>query len=102
MPAAYLTFWVLNATADDWESLEQIQPVVNEYWQPTASIAIAEEMMRIWHIGWFEVRPREPTGVAALLAEPLEFWFRMTETGRAEWQALAKTLGISSAHRPQA
>lgn len=92
MAAGNLAFWVMDATADDWESLEQIHPAVNKWWQPTEPSAVAEEMIRLLFAGLLEVMPRVPDNLSAVLAEPLEFWFRMTPAGRAQWEEQGKTI----------
>jgi hypothetical protein len=78
----------MNATADDWESLEQIHPHVNHYWRVVEASTVAEEIIRLLAVGMFEVMPKAPPNAEAILAEPVEYWFRMTPAGRAEWHKL--------------
>jgi hypothetical protein len=47
MPLGSLTFWIMDATADDWESLDQIQSVVDKWWEPTPRLVVAEEIVRL-------------------------------------------------------
>ena len=102
MPATSLTLEVLNATADDWDSLEQIHPQVNQYWRVVEASVVAEEMIRLLAAGMFEVMPKTPLNPEAILADPIEYWVRMTPAGRAEWQNLAKDFGIEAAEGLQA
>jgi hypothetical protein len=102
MPATSLAFEVMNATADDWESLEQIHPQVNEYRGMVEASVVAEEMMRLLSIGLFEVMPKAPSTVEAILAEPTEYWFRMTPAGRSKWQKQAEEFGFEMGEGPQA
>jgi hypothetical protein len=102
MPAGTLAFWVMDATADDWESLEQIHPHVNQWWQQTEASVVVVEMMRLLGAGLFEVMPATPENAAAVLAEPIQYWFRMTPVGRAQWKEQAKTVDIDSVDRPPA
>jgi len=85
MPVAPLTFEILNSTADDWESLEQIHAQVVRFWARVPPRRVAEEIMRLIRSGHFECRPAAPSDIDALLAEPAEYWFRMTDRGRARW-----------------
>ena len=76
---------LLNATADDWESLEQIHGHVVRFSTAVAPRRVAEEIIRLIRSGHFECQPAAPSDVDAILAEPAEYWFRMTESGRAWW-----------------
>jgi hypothetical protein len=87
MPGASLMFEVLNATADDWESLEQIHGDVVRFDASMTPRLVAEEIIRLVRSGHFECQPKAPSDVDAVLAEPLEYWFRMTDIGRAWWES---------------
>ncbi len=95
-----LTFNVLNATADDWESLAQIHSQVNQYWQVVEASVCAGEMFRLVSEGLFEVMPRPPLDIGSILAERLKYWFRMTPAGREEWQRLATPKYKPHANQP--
>jgi len=92
----------MNATTDDWESLEQIHPQVNQYWRVVDASVVAEEMIRLLATGMFEVMPKAPPNAESILAEPITYWFRMTRSGRTEWQKLAKDFGFETTEAPQA
>lgn len=99
MPLGPLTFWIMDATADDWESLDQIQAVVDEWWEPTPRLAVAEEIVRLVRIGLFEEVPHQDRGddelsAAAVVADPTHFWFGMTAEGRKQWEQQASTIEL--------
>ena len=81
----------MDATAGDWESLDQIQPVVDRWWVPTPRPAVAEEIVRLVRAGLFEEMPHRDRGdeelsAAAIVADPMRFWFGMTARGRKQWE----------------
>jgi len=86
-----LTYHVMNATADDWESLEQILPQVREFHGPIEPFAVAEAIARLVRDGLMEEMRHSVIDPAAVVAEPIEFWFRMTPRGRAAWDTQAVT-----------
>jgi hypothetical protein len=99
MPLGTLTFWILDAMADDWESLDQIQPVVDRWFQPTPRLVVAEELVRLVKLGQLEEMPHRDRGddelsAASVIADPTRFWFRMTSQGRKQWDQEAKTIEL--------
>ena len=84
-----LTWHVMDATADDWESLEQILPHVRKYHGPADPVAIAEAVARLVHDGMMEEMRQPVIDPAAVVVDPIEFWFRMTPRGRAVWDSEA-------------
>jgi hypothetical protein len=89
----------MDATADDWESLDQIQPAVDRSWQPTPRGIVAKEIVRLLQIGLFEEMPHQDRGdieatAEAIVADPMRFWFRMTPRGRARWEQEGKTIQL--------
>ncbi len=72
---------VLNATADDWESVEQLHAAVVRSLAPVNRKAVAGVAERLVAAGLFEQRPTD--------APPAEAWFRMTAAGRASWEQAA-------------
>jgi hypothetical protein len=87
MPDTSLMFEVLDATADDWESLEQIHGSVVRLHAPVTPRLVAEEIIRLVKSGHFKSQPAAPADVYSLLTEPFEYWFGMTERGRAWWES---------------
>lgn len=99
MPLGSLTFWIMDATADDWESLDQIQPVVDKWWEPTSRLIVAEEIVKLVRSGLFEEMPHPDRGkgelsAKAIAAEPMRFWFGMTAQGRKQWEQEASTIEL--------
>jgi hypothetical protein len=77
----------MDATADDWESLEQILPHVREFHGPIEGTAVAELIARLVGEGLMEEMQHPVIDPAQVVAEPIEFWFRMTSLGRATWDS---------------
>lgn len=99
MPLGSLTFWIMDATADDWESLDQIQLVVDRWWKPTPGQVVAAVIVSLVQSGLFEERPHQDRGDAelsasAIVADPMRFWFRMTTRGRRHWEQEASTIDL--------
>jgi len=86
MPDA-LTWYVMDATADDWESLEQILPHVNRFCDPADAGMIAKTVARLVSEGLMEEMQHSPVDIEAVLQDPIEYWFRMTKRGREIWEA---------------
>jgi hypothetical protein len=82
-----LSWEVLNATADDWESLEQIHQMVNRFFTPVDLQVITEAVDRLIADGLLE---RMLDG-----AKSADGWFRMTDNGRVVWEASADTYAVS-------
>ena len=84
-----LSFEVMNATADDWESLEQIMSAVEKYAGDTGRLAVARLIFDLVSEGLFEVGQNKSVTPELIVKDPLEYWFRMTTQGRALWDAEA-------------
>ncbi len=85
--------------ADDWESLDQIQPVVDRWWQPTPRLVVAEEIVRLVQSGLLEEMPHRDRGddelsAGSVVADPMRFWFGMTSQGRKQWEQEAATIEL--------
>jgi hypothetical protein len=77
----------MDATADDWESLEQILPHVREAHGPVEAIAVAEVIARLMVGGLMEEMQHASVRPRAVVSEPIGYWFRMTPRGRVLWDA---------------
>jgi len=82
-----LTWHVMDATADDWESLEQILPYVRETQGPAEAVAVAEAIARLMVEGLLEEMQHASVSPHAVVSNSIEYWFRMTPRGRAIWDA---------------
>jgi hypothetical protein len=91
MSQGSLRFWIMDAMADDWESLDQIAPVVDKWWQPTPRHVVAEQVVSMVEQGVLEEMPHDDRGddrltPEAIVADPMRFWFGMTKRGRILWE----------------
>jgi len=84
-----LSFELMNATADDWESLEQIMPQVERYAGIADRSQIARLIVDLLAEGLFEVMRYEGVTPEMIIQDPIEYWFRMTPAGRALWSSEA-------------
>ena len=78
-----LTFFVLNAMADDWESIVQIEPHVKEYQGPATREQIFEAIRGLHAGGFLRAMDENGYGIEGYPVEPDTAWFSMTDTGRA-------------------
>jgi len=83
------SFWLMNATADDWESLEQIMPDVKEFAGVTDSLLVARLIVELIADGLLEEMKHTPVTPQMIVQTPIEFWFAMTPAGRALWDSEA-------------
>jgi hypothetical protein len=82
-----LTWHVMDALADDWESIEQIRPHVHRYAEPASDEAIIQILRRLHEIGLVTIMDAEGYGVGSFPAQASDCWFSMTERGRLLWDA---------------
>jgi hypothetical protein len=80
-----LAWHVMDATADDWESLEQILPHVRETHGPAEAVVVAESIVRLMVEGLMEEMRHATVSPQAIVCNPIDYWFRMTPRGRAIW-----------------
>lgn len=86
-----VSWHVLGATADDWESIDQIEPHVREYCEGVSDRAeIAARIIELTRIQVLEEMPhkhleRPAESAEDILRQPNEHWFRMTPIGRMLW-----------------
>jgi hypothetical protein len=93
-----LAWEIMNATADDWESLDQIAPGVDRYRGPVERLAVARTLASLVDRGLMEVACPNGDGdishvdgphiePEAVIIAPAEYWFRMSRRGREVWAA---------------
>jgi len=82
-----LTWRVMNATADDWESLEQILLHVQQFHGIVDPSEVAEVVVRLVRDGLMEEMRHSSVGAQAVVDDPIEYWFRMTPLGRSLWDS---------------
>jgi hypothetical protein len=84
------SFFLMNATADDWESLEQIMPQVKEFAGVTDSLLVSRLIVELIADGLLEEMKHTPVTPQMIVERPIEFWFTMTPAGRALWDSEAR------------
>jgi hypothetical protein len=77
---------VLDATADDWESLAQIVPHVNAWHGKTEPDAIARVIAELVSSGLLEEAEGRTVIASQLVEHPSRLWFSMTKSGRELWE----------------
>jgi hypothetical protein len=82
-----LTWHVLDALADDWESVEWIRPHIQEYVGVVSDEQILAVLRHLHSEKLVEVMkvPNQPDNV--LEVDPAACWFGMTEAGRKLWDS---------------
>lgn len=80
-----LTWHVMDALADDWESIEQIRPCVLQFVGATPDEEIFRTL-RMLHDSQY-IRLMNDSGNAddCFPDDPSHYWFSMTDAGRAIW-----------------
>jgi|ERR1700722_2695210 len=79
------SFWLMNATADDWESLDQILPQVKRHAGVGDCSQVARLIVDLVAEGLLEEMRHTPVTPQMIIQTPIEFWFAMTPAGRALW-----------------
>jgi hypothetical protein len=77
-----LTFYVLNAMADDWESIVQIEPQVIEFFGDGGRDAIVNVLRHLHDAGYLRAMDENGYGINGFPADPARAWFSMTDSGR--------------------
>ncbi len=78
-----LTFYTLNAMADDWESIVQIESQVTQFHGPVARDAIFDVLRRLYDAGHLRAMDENGHGTDGYPTSPKAAWFSMTDSGRA-------------------
>ena len=82
-----LGFYVMNATADDWESLEQIMSQTTEFARVTDRSQVAHQIVELLREGLLQEMKKTPVTLEMIVQTPAEYWFGMTARGRTVWQS---------------
>jgi hypothetical protein len=80
-----LTWYVMDATADDWESIAQVIPDVEDFLGPQDPAEIRRIILRLFEEGLFEMMPLEGLTMESLQTDFDRCWFSMTTEGRRLW-----------------
>jgi hypothetical protein len=78
---------ILDAMADDWESVEQIEPFINEYVGLVSRDEIIKAIEDLYNKGLIEIMDNEKFSRLDILKDPSKYWFGMTDAGRKLWNS---------------
>lgn len=88
-----ISWHVLDATADDWESLTQIADHVLRFCPSVDCETVAQTIVLHQSAGMFrEMNDFRPTPVQ-IVSNPIDYWFEMTELGRRAWKQSSSIFG---------
>ncbi len=76
---------VMDATADDWESVEQIIPDVERWLGPQDRQEIEIVIQVLLEKGLFEIMPLASPSTRGTPSDIRPLWFGMTTEGRRLW-----------------
>ena len=83
-----LTWHVMDAMAEDWESIAQIRPHVLQYCGGVTSNERIFQILRQLHENeLIKIMDEDGYGASSFPSDPSECWFCMSDTGKALWQA---------------
>lgn len=80
-----LTWHILDAMAEDWETVELIQPHVREYCASVPDERIASVLRELHAEGLVEIMEVGGATNSVFPDDPRRTWFAMTPSGRALW-----------------
>ncbi len=83
-------WYIMDATADDCESIVQIEAHIAEYFGQVNRFQIATRLETLTGKGLMEEKRNLAFSSSHLLENPVEFWFSMTEEGRMLWESESK------------
>lgn len=76
---------IMNSTADDWESIEQIFPSTKNCDGVTKEL-ISQRIIKLVNEGMLEEMNGNLPAPASIIEYPKKFWFGMTKVGRQIWE----------------
>lgn len=80
-----LTWHIMDAMADDWESIAQIESHVIRYHGPVERNAIVETLRRLHGDSLVRIMDENGCGTDSFPDVPETAWFSMTDAGRELW-----------------
>jgi hypothetical protein len=78
---------VMDAMADDWESIVQIRPHVVEHCGATTDQQIFDVLRDLRQAGLVRLMDADGYGTDAFPADAHDHWFSMTESGMSLWDS---------------
>jgi hypothetical protein len=82
-----LTWHVMDALADDWESVVQIRPHVHQYCGATSDKQIFDALRQLYDKKLVEIMKVDGQAGNIFQTHPEACWFGMTDAGRAFWDS---------------
>ena len=82
-----LTWHVMDAMADDWESIAQIRPHVLQYCGATPDERIFQILRQLHENELIKIMDDDGYGTSSFPSDPSECWFCMSDAGEALWEA---------------
>jgi hypothetical protein len=82
-----LTWHVMDAMADDWESIAQIRPHVHHYCGEASDEQIVAVLRELHKNNLVEIMQVPEQSGDIFRTHPEECWFGMTDAGRRLWDA---------------
>jgi hypothetical protein len=86
-PLDKLQWHIMDAMADDWESIEQIRPHVAKYCGNVLDHQIFVQLRDLHRHGFVRLMDENGYGKDDFPAEAGKYWFDMTDAGRALWDS---------------
>jgi hypothetical protein len=79
------TWLIMDAMADDWESIEQIRPHVSELNGHVSDDAISVTLRTLHDQGLIRIMDDNGNSVSDFPKDPTTCWFSITNNGRTLW-----------------
>ena len=84
------TWYIMDAMADDWESLDQIVPHIEHFVGSTDRSRVALLLVDLVSEGELQemkLSPEQQLTTEMIMKTPIKYWFSMTPHGRALWDS---------------
>jgi hypothetical protein len=85
-----LDFEIMNSTADDWESIEQIFPDVSHIQSTITQELVIQHILQLVRDGLIEEMNGGTPSTQDIIQYPKKYWFSMTKLGRERWDSEAR------------
>jgi hypothetical protein len=82
-----LTWYIMDAMADDWESIVQLRPCDTQFCGDTPDPLIVAVLQDLHQAGLVRLMDENGTGTDEFPADTRDHRFEMTSNGRALWDS---------------
>ena len=79
------TWHIMDAMAEDWESVAQIEPHVRKFCGAVPRSQINKTLVSLHKAGLVQAMDGDGNGISELPRAVTGTWFRMTSAGRTAW-----------------